>query len=326
MPQHLTRRARSRQRPRPGISRQQPPPRRTSQNGVRDVHGHERALVTRHRERYAAVQALLADGCSVREIARRLGLARGTAAKFAGAASIDELLVKATSRPSILDPFKAYINQRWNDGITSADVLQEEIRARGWKGDILTVSRYLRQFRTADGRNRQARTQPQLTAPVTPPAPKPRQIVRWIMTRPDHLTSDDAANLTRLLDAGPELAATAAHVRSFAAMMTQRQSQHLDEWIAGVRADPLPALHSFANGLCKDHNAVHAGLTLAYSSGVVEGKNCKIKHLKRLMYGRANLDLLLQEDGAAELTRITEREHSPENAPEPEIRVRSSWG
>src|SRR5262245_400509 len=75
-------------------------------DGFRDVHGHERRLIARHRERYAAVQALRAEGCSVREIARRLGLARGTAAKFAGAASIDELLVKATRRPSILDPFK----------------------------------------------------------------------------------------------------------------------------------------------------------------------------------------------------------------------------
>jgi transposase len=47
-------------------------------DGFRDVHGHERKLVTRHRERYAAVQALRAQGCSVREIARRLGLARNT--------------------------------------------------------------------------------------------------------------------------------------------------------------------------------------------------------------------------------------------------------
>lgn len=112
------------------------------------------------------------------------------------------------------------------------------------------------------------------------------------MTRPDHLASDDAADLARLLDASPELAAAAAHVRSFATMMTKRQGQHLDQWITTVRADPLPALHSFANGIQKDHAAVLNGLTLPYSSGPVEGKICKIKYLKRLMYGRASLDLL----------------------------------
>jgi hypothetical protein len=75
----------------PGTAVSPDPPAATEPDGFRDVHGHERKLVARHRERYAAVQALRADGCSTREIARRLGLARNTAAKFASAASIDGL-------------------------------------------------------------------------------------------------------------------------------------------------------------------------------------------------------------------------------------------
>jgi transposase len=262
-------------------------------DGFRDVHGHERRLVARHRERYAAVQALRAEGCSIREIARRLELHRNTVLKFANAASIDELLVKATSRPGILDSFKPYLGQRWNDGVTSAAALHEEIRARGWTGGVLTVERYLRQFRTADGRDRQARAQPQLTAPDTPALPKPRQVTRWIMTHPDHLASDDAASLARLLDASPALAAAASHVRTFAAMMTRRQGLlALEDWLTQVEAGDQPALHSFARGIRRDQQAVTAGLALPYSSGALEGKNCKIKYLKRLMYGRANFDLL----------------------------------
>jgi len=262
-------------------------------DGFRDVHGHERRLVARHRERYAAVQALRAEGCPIREIARRLDLNRNTVLKFANATSIDELLVKATSRPGILDPFKPYLGQRWNDGITSAAALHEEIRARGWKGDVQAVERYLRQFRTADGRNRQARAQPQLTAPNTPPPPKPRQVTRWIMTHPDHLASDDAAALARLLDASPALAATAGHVRSFASMMTRRQGLlALEDWLTQAEAGDQPALRSFVRGIRRDQQAVTAGLALPYSSGALEGKNCKIKYLKRLMYGRANFDLL----------------------------------
>ena len=262
-------------------------------DGFRDQHGHERRLVARHRERYTAVQALRAQGCTIREIARRLGLARNTVLKFAQAASIDELLVKATSRPSILDPFKPYLSQRWNQGCTSAAALHEEIRARGREGGILTVERYLRQFRTADGRDRQARAQPQLTAPSAPALPKPRQITRWIMTHPDHLASHDAADLARLLDASPALAATAGHVRSFAGMMTRRQGLlALEDWLTAVEAGDQPALRSFARGIRRDQQAVTAGLALPYNSGALEGKNCKIKYLKRLMYGRANFDLL----------------------------------
>jgi transposase len=139
------------------------------------VHGHDRKLIARHRERYAAVQALRAEGCPVREIARHLGLARGTAAKFASAASIDELLVKATRRPSILDPFKPYLGQRWNDGITSATALHQEIQARGWTGGILTVERYLRQFRTATAGT--ARPAPSPSSPHRP-HPRPQSPVR----------------------------------------------------------------------------------------------------------------------------------------------------
>jgi transposase len=75
-------------------------------------------------------------------------------------------------------------------------------------------------------------------------------------------------------------------------MMTERQGHRLDEWITAVRADDLPALGSFTIGLERDHDAVLNGLTLSYSSGAVEGRICKIKLLKRQMYGRANFDLL----------------------------------
>jgi Transposase len=153
--------------------------------------------------------------------------------------------------------------------------LHEEIRARGWNGGILTVERYLRQFRTADGRDRQARAQPQLTAPSAAPPPKPRQVTRWIMTYPDHLAGDDAANLTRLLDASPSLAAAAGHVRSFADIMTRRQGLlALEDWLTQVEADDQPGLHSFARGIRRDQQAVTAGLALPCSSGALEGKNC----------------------------------------------------
>jgi transposase len=272
---------------------EEPAPLPAVPDGFRDVNGRDRKLVARHRERYARVQALRAQGCTIREIAARLDLNRETAAAFANASGIDELLVKATSRASILDRFKPCLNQRWNDGVHTAAALHQEIQARGWTGSLHTVERYLRQFRTADGRDRQTRAQPQLTAPDTPALPKPRQITRWIMTRPGHLAPGDAASLAALLDASPRLAAAAGHVRSFADMMTRRQGLlDLEAWLTRLEADDQPQLHAFARGIRRDQDAVTAGLALDYSSGPLEGRNCKTKHIKRLMYGRANFDLL----------------------------------
>ena len=270
-----------------------PPGEPAAPDGFRDVNGHDRKLVARHRERYAQAQALRAQGCTIRETAARMDLNQDTARTFANAASIDELLVKATSRASILDRFKPYLGQRWNEGTHTAAALHQEIQAQGWTGSLLTVERYLRQFRTADGRDRQTRSRPQLTAPGTAALPGPRQVTRWIMTQPGHLTSGNAASLTTLLDASPQLAAAAGHVRSFADMMTRRQGLlALEDWLTAVEAADQPHLHSFTRGIRRDQEAVTAGLALSYSSGPLEGRNCKTKHIKRLMYGRANFDLL----------------------------------
>ena len=248
---------------------------------------------------------------TIREIARRLGLARNTVLKFAQAASIDELLVKATSRPSVLDPFKPYLGQRWNDGITSAAALHEEIRARGWKASILTVERYLRQFRTADGRDRQARAQPQLTAPSAPPLPKPRQVTRWIMTHPDHLASDDAADLARLLDASPGLAAAAGHVRSFAGMMTRRQGLlALEDWLTAVEASDQPALRSFARGIRRDQHAVTAGLALPLQQRRPRRQELQ-DQVPQTAHVRPGELRPAPQNGPAELTDATERDCSP---------------
>ncbi|WP_433304677.1 transposase [Actinoplanes sp. CA-030573] len=45
----------------------------------------------------------------------------------------------------------------------------------------------------------------------------------------------------------------------------------------------------------RDHDAVVNGLTMTYSSGMVEGRVNRIKMIKRQMYGRANLDLLREQ-------------------------------
>lgn len=78
-------------------------------------------------------------------------------------------------------------------------------------------------------------------------------------------------------------------------MLTQRQGEHLPEWIAAVRADDLPSMHTFINGLERDLAAVTAGLTLPWSSGVVAGHVNRIKMIKRQMYGRAGFKLLRKQ-------------------------------
>jgi transposase len=113
------------------------------------------------------------------------------------------------------------------------------------------------------------------------------------MTRPASLPAGDQARLTAILDSCLELAAVQAHVRAFARMMTERRGRDLEKWMAAITGSAgQPELHSFVTGLRRDQAAVTAGLTLRWSSGVVEGHVNRIKMIKRQMYGRANPDLL----------------------------------
>ena len=267
----------------PGAAaREQEPAGPAFPDGPADHCGTESRLVTRTRERYAAVHELLQAGESLHAISRILSLSRPTVRRFARAASADELMDGATGKESKLDPFTPYIHQRWNEGVTDAAALHAELRQRGFPGSVRTLRRYVAPFRQA-------------AAPGPAPAvPKTRQITGWLLSHPERLKPEEQAQLSAIRARCPHIGALAGHVASFAEMMTNRTGDRdLEAWLAAVEADDgQPELRSFATGIRNDGQAVVNGLTLPYSSGKVEGTVNKIKMLKRQMYGRAGFALL----------------------------------
>jgi transposase len=239
-------------------------------------------LARRTRDRYERVQALRAQGKGIKPIMRELGLAKETVRRFYRAASADELLAKTRDRrPSILDDFKPYLHQRWNEGCINVWQLHAEIRGRGYRGGYGTVRDYLQPFRALAA-----------APPATPVPPKVRDVTSWMLRDPDSLDEDEKLKLKQITERCPHLDALAGHVTEFAKMLTGRQGERLDAWIASVDADDQPDLHSFTHGLKRDYDAVLNGLTLPWSSGAVEGNVNRLKMLKRQMYGRAGFALL----------------------------------
>ena len=116
-------------------------------DGSLDVCGRERSLVVRTRERYAAVQQLLAEGVSLAEICRQLELDRTTVRRFARATGLDDLLAKADNRASLLDGYTEHLTSRFAAGVTNAAVLHAELTAFGFTGSVQTVRRWLHALR-----------------------------------------------------------------------------------------------------------------------------------------------------------------------------------
>lgn len=202
-----------------------------------------------------------------------------TVKRLADAAAPEDLFQgQWQNRPTKLDDFKPYLHERWAEGCTNAWTLWEEIKAHGYTGRYGAVRAYLRPFRES--------------APTDARPPTPRTVTRWILTHPDVLHENDRLKLKSVLAHCPELDALTRHVRAFAQILTQLQGDRLLEWITAVRADDLPSMHTFINGLERDLDAVIAGLTLPWNSGIVEGHVNRIKMLKRQMFGRAGFALL----------------------------------
>ena len=233
------------------------------------------------RARYAAVQALLAEGQTIRAIMQRLGMSRGTVRKYTRAQTPEQLLgPNPSSGPGKLGPFKAYLLARHDEGVTDSRTLFAQIRERGYRGTLRTLQRFLAQLRDT------------ARPPAPPPIPAARHITAWIM-RPDaKLTDDDRLGLKDARARCPDLDALTALVHGFNRLVRERRGRELEAWIKHAAACPFAEIRGFAAGLLGDFDAVRAGLTRPWSSGAVEGNVNRIKMIKRQMYGRAKLDLL----------------------------------
>ncbi|MEU2981328.1 hypothetical protein ABZ678_31430 [Streptomyces hirsutus] len=196
----------------------------------------ELKVVTRLREQHAAVHELWDQGMSKAAIGRKLGLHQATVRKLVGARSADDVVAKSLQRAYLVDPYVGYLHRRWNEGVRNAAQLCREIQQLGYPGGELAVQRHLRRYRTGRGH-----------APVAgPKPPSVREVTSWIMTHPEHLRDEDADRLHRLRERDPELDRLTLHVRRFAAMMTGRHGDRLEDWIADVERDTLAPLASFA--------------------------------------------------------------------------------
>jgi transposase len=254
--------------------------------------------------RYQEVQALHAQGVSKRHIARQLHMSRTTVIRYLRTDAFPE---RAHSRRvSLLDPYVAYLQKRWDAGCHNGAQLWHEIHALGFPGTRRMVSNWVVLRRelwlgrpSACGRRPAFAKEPAvcllpvLDAVGGHPLPAPRQLV-WLLLRPEEtlMPSDQELLQTLRQDKGLETAYTLT--QRFRQMMRQRTAAALDPWLSDCLASGMPELVNFASGLQREHSAVQAALELPYSNGQVEGQITKLKLLKRQSYGRAKLDLLRQ--------------------------------
>ena len=249
-------------------------------------------------ERYAAVVALHQQGFTTSRIAREMGIGRKTVRRWLQTSRFPER-APAPRRPSILEPYEPYLRERWAAGCHNARQLWREIRARGFTGAASLVRRSVARWRPEPGRRGlPARGFPPHEA--TPPLPTPTRVRsprqgRWLLLRSaDGLRPDEEVYRQHLLEADDELRLVHDLAKAFGQVVRERQPEGLDPWLTWAHESGVPEFREFARVMRRDHAAVKAALTYAWSNGQTEGQITRLKYVKRQMYGRASFDLLRQ--------------------------------
>jgi transposase len=249
----------------------------------------------RRQARYNEAWALHRQGWSTAAIAAQVGCSRRTIERYLQMPTWPVPQHRRHYGRSILNPYQAYILERWNAGCHTAIQLFQEIQPRGYTGSYRRVTAYVSRIRQAQGipPRRQGRRQrlPVVAEPVAPPL-TPRRATWLVLRRAEHRTAAEAQQLAQLHAQSAEVAEAMDLAQDFTALVRQRQPERLDPWLTRATASTLEAFQRFARGLQEDYQAVKAGVTLPWSTSPVEGHINRLKMLKRQMFGRARLDLL----------------------------------
>jgi transposase len=225
--------------------------------------------------RFQEIKWLAGEGHSLREVARRTGLARNTVLRLAHCEQFPEMAARPP-RKSKLAPFTNLLRQRWNE--------ERRLQQR----DATACRDHLQNWREKPRRR---------VPPGQQPSPRvltPRQC-SWLLTNPEHphVTDEQRDCLRRLTDRCPVIATAQELALVFCRLVRERGgASAFAAWLARVVRSEVAELKAFARTLEQDRQAVEAGLSLAWSNGQVEGQVNRLKFLKRQMYGRAGFDLL----------------------------------
>lgn len=101
------------------------------------------------------------------------------------------------------------------------------------------------------------------------------------MRNRDRLSAEEIEQLDQVRLACPDIARTCDLARAFTDLVRNRRGQLLSNWIRQAEQSGLVSVAKFAAFLRQDLDAVTAGLTLEWSSGIVEGHVNRVKTIKR---------------------------------------------
>lgn len=241
------------------------------------------------------IQNFLKEGCSYREIAKRMGIGRNTIAKYREG-DPKELSMYGI-RQSKLDPFYDFIIQCLNSGWSKSKTVKA-LYEKGYSGSTSNAFDYLCKIEQKENKcfepQPYVRTMTECLKYKTGSKGKEIDYITregvfrhmWMNTE----LTDEHKNY--IYDIYPNTRELHCCIKEFRNIFKKRNVPLLYLFIEKYSKSTLKTLKSFAEGLNRDIDAVENAVAYDYSNGFVEGTNSRLKMIKRTMYGRCGKQLL----------------------------------
>lgn len=241
------------------------------------------------------IQEFLKEGCSYREIAKRMGIGRNTIAKYREG-DPKELSMYGI-RQSKLDPYEDFIIRCLNSGWSKSKTVKA-IYEKGYAGSISNALKHLCKIEEKEDR-------------YFEPQPYVRTMTECLKYKAgskgkaaDYITREGVfrhmwmnIELTEehkkyIYDKYPRIWELHSCIKEFRSIFKKRNVPLLYLFVEKYSNSGLKELKSFAAGLKRDIDVVENAVAYEYSNGFVEGANSRLKMIKRTMYGRCGKHLL----------------------------------
>ena len=246
---------------------------------------------------FETIQQMKAAGMKVSEIAGYLGINRRRIDKWVRLEEFPERS-RMDPRPGMVESFREYLRERWEQGCHHGRELLAEIQQRGYIGCYTRLAELLSPWR-------QPKPELEAASPIPPPIsqvqavsqPSARQISPQVAAallnkpRPD-LTARQAEIVDALKEQCPGYAVMRKLTFGFRAILRRGKVTTLHGWLEEARRTGIHAMERFVRTVKQDLKAVESAVTERWSNGPVEGQINRLKALKRQMYGRAGVELL----------------------------------
>lgn len=233
------------------------------------------------------VKELQAKGFKINAIAKKLHIARQTVRKYM---LFQELPVRRSKVRNEYYKFDQYVENEYIKG-KSLSQIYREIKSKGFTGSISPFHYHYSYL----SKQRIKKPKAVKNRPVDnrePLVPIKTISITTFKSIKGYRLNEDAKKLIDTLMTFSWFKSIYNAAKAFYEIIMGGDSSKLTDWIKEYRNTTINKLGTFIKGIILDQKAVKNAIDYTLSNGIVEGLVNKLKTIKRMMYGRAGLELL----------------------------------